>query len=282
VAEPTAQVSDELIERLKNVSNATVLGQLLRRGYDKVYMEGVHSLAKGRRMVGRAVTLRYLPSRPDLGERVATGEQGEGWNETPRWRALEALKPGDVFVGDAMGLSGVSTGGDVVFSRILTQKAAGLVTDGGVRDGHKVIEYGYPVFAGGSTPTVGEPFIMPYEVNEPVACGGVLVWPGDIIMGDDDGIVVLPSQLAAEIIEEAEHHDEVEEAVIEHTQREGISPKAFYPFNEATDRLHAQHQSQSTTLASPAPPQPPWHSLADCPGTAPLAPLRNRHTSTRL
>ena len=246
MVEPTAQVSDELIERLKNVSNATVLGQLLRRGYDKVYMEGVHSLAKGRRMVGRAVTLRYLPSRPDLGERVATGEQGEGWNETPRWRALEALKPGDVFVGDAMGLSGVSTGGDVVFSRILTQKAAGLVTDGGVRDGHKVIEYGYPVFAGGSTPTVGEPFIMPYEVNEPVACGGVLVWPGDIIMGDDDGIVVLPSQLAAEIIEEAEHHDEVEEAVIEHTQREGISPKAFYPFNEATDRLHAEWKKRQS------------------------------------
>ena len=247
MASPLAPIPDELLDRYRTVSNATVLGQLLRRGYDKVYMHGVESLAKGRRLVGRAVTLQYLPSRPDLAEIIATGEHGEGFNETPRWQALEALRKGDVLVADAMGLGKTSTGGDVVFSRIVTQDAEGLVTDGGVRDGHKVIRYGYPVFAGGSTPTVGEPNILPYQVNEPIQCGGVLVWPGDIILGDDDGVVVLPSGLAAEIIDECEHHDEVEEAVLEYTQRERISPKHFYPFNEETERIHQEWKSRQST-----------------------------------
>ena len=244
MAEPTVNVSDDLLARLQPVSNATILGLLLKRGYDKVYMEGVRSLAPGRRLVGRAVTLQYLPSRPDLAERVATGAHGDGFNETPRWAALEAMGPGDVFVGDAMGLGNVSTGGDVVFSRVLTKGAAGVVTDGAVRDGHKVVRYGYPVFAGGSTPTVGEPNILPYQINEPIACGGVLVWPGDVMLGDDEGVVVLPSQLAEELIDEAIHHDEVEQALLEHTQREGVSPKSFYPFNEETERIYEEWKSK--------------------------------------
>lgn len=240
MAEPSARVSDELLDKYASVSNATVLGTLLKRGYDKTYMHGVKSLAPGRRLVGRAVTLRYLPSRPDLAALVATGAHGEGFNETPRWQALEALGPGDVFVGDAMGLSTVSTGGDVVFSRILTKGAAGLVTDGGVRDGHRVIRYGFPVFAGGSTPTVGEPNILPYQVNEPVQCGGVLVWPGDVILGDDSGVVVLPSQLAEEIYEECVEHDETEQALLEYTREHNMSPKSFYPFNEDTKKIYQE------------------------------------------
>lgn len=240
MVEPTVRVSDSLLEQYRSVSNATVLGKLLQRGYDKTYMNGVRSLALGRRLVGRAVTLRYLPSRPDLAKRVATGAHGEGFNETPRWQALEAMGPGDVFVGDAMGLSTVSTGGDVVFSRIVTLNAAGLVTDGGVRDGHKVIRYGYPVFAGDSTPTVGEPNILPYEVNAPVQCGGVLVWPGDVILGDDTGVVVLPSQLAEELLPECIEHDETEQALLEYTQEKKISPKLLYPFNDETKKIYEE------------------------------------------
>lgn len=131
------RVPDDLLKKYESVSNATVLGALAKRGYLKVFMYGVHSLSPGRRLVGRAVTLRYLPSRPDLQEHVTRGGHGEGFNETPRWDALEALTPGDVLVADCMGLGMTSTGGDVVFSRILSKKAAGLVTDGGVRDGHK-------------------------------------------------------------------------------------------------------------------------------------------------
>ena len=238
------RVSDELLDKYRSVSNATVLGELSRRDYKKVYMNGVHSLAKGRRLVGRAVTLRYLPSRPDLQEYVTRGGHGEGFNETPRWDALEALTPGDVLVADCMGMGDTSTGGDVVFSRIVSQRAAGLVTDGAIRDGHKVVLYGYPLYAGGSTPTIGEPNVLPYEVTEPIQCGGVLGGPGDVILGDDDGIVVLPAQLAEEIYDDCVHHDEVEQAILEHTMREGISPKLFYPFNADTEKIFEEWKAR--------------------------------------
>ncbi len=244
--ESSKKVSDELLDRFRNISNATVLGQLLRLGYDKVYMMGVDSLAKGRRLVGRAVTLQYLPSRPDLASMIATGEHGDGFNETPRWQALELLSKGDVLVADAMRQAKTSTGGDVVFSRILTQNAEGLVTDGAVRDGNKVIRYEYPVFAGGSTPTVGEPNILPYAVNGAIQCGGVLVMPGDIILGDDDGVVVLPSHLAEDIADECIRHDEIEQAVLEHTQTSRVSPKFYYPFNQETERIYREWKSQQS------------------------------------
>jgi regulator of RNase E activity RraA len=244
LVDAAVSVSGELLKKYAGVSNATVLGELSRRHYLKVFMSGVHSLAPGRRLVGRAVTLRYLPSRPDLQDHITRGSHGEGFNETPRWDALEALMPGDVLVADCMGMGGTSIGGDVVFSRILSKKAAGLVTDGGVRDGHKVAKYGYPVYGGGSTPTIGEPNVLPYEVNEPVQCGGVLVWPGDVILGDEDGVVVLPSQFAAEIYEECVRHDEIEQAILEHTQNEEISPKFFYPFNAETEKIYTEWKSR--------------------------------------
>ena len=109
MTEPTAQVSDELLDQLSKVSNATVLSALRQRGYHKVFMEGVKPIVTGRRLCARAVTLRSLPVRPDLAERIATGKHGDGFNETPRWRAGYAL------VTDAMKLSNVSTGGDVVY-----------------------------------------------------------------------------------------------------------------------------------------------------------------------
>ncbi|MCH7906218.1 MAG: hypothetical protein IIC29_05080 [Chloroflexi bacterium] len=235
--EPTAQVSDELLSRLADVSNATVLSALRQRGYHRVFMDGVKSIAPGRRLCARAVTLRSLPVRPDLAERIATGAHGDGFNETPRWQAVDSVGPGYALVTDAMRLSNVSTGGDVVYSRILTRNGAGLVTDGAVRDGAAVAAYGFPVYAGGTTSIVGEDHILPYQVNEPIQCGGVLVWPGDIVMGDDDGVVVLPSQLAEEILPWAIEHDEMEEAVLDHTRRTGESPSPYYPFNEETRRL---------------------------------------------
>ena len=237
MTEPTAQVSDELLAQLSKVSNATVLSALRQRGYNKVFMDGVKPLVTGRRLCARAVTLRSLPVRPDLSERIATGEHGNGFNATPRWDAVDAVGPGYALVTDAMRLSHVSTGGDVVYSRILTRKGAGVVTDGAIRDGAAVAEFGFPVYAGGSTSIVGEDHILPYQMNEPIQCGGVLVWPGDIVMGDDDGVVVLPSQLAAEVLPWAIEHDEMEQAVLEHTQRTGESPRPYYPFNDETRKL---------------------------------------------
>ena len=87
--------------------------------------------------------------------------------------------------------------------------------------------------------------MLPYEVNEPVQCGGVLVWPGDVLMGNDEGVVVLPSQLAEELLAEAVVHDEMEQALLEYTQREGVSPASCYLFGEETEMLYRDWERQS-------------------------------------
>ncbi|MBX3143017.1 MAG: hypothetical protein KF813_04615 [Trueperaceae bacterium] len=242
------RVSDEVIERLKHTETATVLFLLMARGigrkygYGPIWMEGVRTLAPGRRMVGRAVTLRNLPSRPDLQQLIAVSSTAEGMNDTPRWRAVEACAPGDVLVSDAIGQSNVSVGGEIVFMRLKQRGAAGLVTDGAVRDAPNVVNFGLPVFAGGSTPTVGETRIMPFEVNVPIQCGKVLVWPGDVVMGADDGVVVIPASLAEEIATEAERHDDVERAIMDYVEREKASPSRFYPFNDLTFELYERYK----------------------------------------
>lgn len=244
------RVSDEVLARLGRTETATVLFLLMARGigrkygYGPIWMESVRSLAPGRRLVGRAVTLRNLPSRPDLQQRIAVSATADGMNDTPRWRAVEACGPGDVLVSDAIGQSNVSVGGEIVFMRLKQRGAAGLVTDGAVRDATNVVEFGLPVFAGGATPTVGETRIMPYEVNVPIQCGKVLVWPGDVVLGADDGVVVVPASLAEEIADEAERHDDVERAIMDFVEREEASPSRFYPFNDLTYELYEKYKAR--------------------------------------
>lgn len=248
--EAPTRVPDEVVERLGRSETATVLFLLMARGvgrkygYGPIWMEGVHSLAPGRKLVGRAVTLRNLPSRPDLQERIAVSATADGMNDTPRWRAVEACGPGDVLVSDAIGQANVSVGGEIVFMRLKQRGAAGLVTDGAIRDAANIVEFGLPMFAGGSTPTVGETRIMPFEINVPIQCGKVLVWPGDVVLGADDGVVVVPAGLAAEIADEAERHDDVERAIMDYVERERASPSQFYPFNERTYELYERFKAR--------------------------------------
>lgn len=244
------RVPDDVVERLGRADNATVLFLLMKRGigrkygFGPIWMEGVNSLAHGRRLVGRAVTLRNLPSRPDLQERIAVSATADGMNDTPRWHAVESCGRGDVLVSDAMGQSNVSVGGEIVFMRLKQRGAAGLVTDGAVRDSTRVVQFGLPVFAGGRTPTVGETQVMPYEVNVPIQCGKALVWPGDVILGADDGVVVVPAGMAAEIADEAEQHDEVERAIMDFVESEQQSPSRFYPFNDLTYELYERWKAK--------------------------------------
>jgi regulator of RNase E activity RraA len=128
--------------------------------------------------------------------------------------------------------------------RLKQRGAVGLVTDGAIRDAANVVDSGLPVFAGGATPTVGETRIMPYEVNVPIQCGNVLVWPGDVVLGADDGVVVVPAVLAEEIADEAERHDDVERAIMDYVDREHASPSQFYPFNDLTYELYERFKSR--------------------------------------
>ena len=139
---------------------------------------------------------------------------------------------------DALRWQYSSIGGDIKFLRLMQRKVGGLVTDGGVRDSVVLKNYGFPVFSASTTAKQGSADFWPWQVNDAIQCGGVLVRPGDAIVGDDDGVVVVPRSEVDEIIEIAHQREEVEEIVKKQLEVEQCSPGKYYPFNENTWKLY--------------------------------------------
>jgi regulator of RNase E activity RraA len=142
-----------------------------------------------------------------------------------------------VLVIDAMGWRYSSIGGDIKFMRLMQRNVGGLVTDGAVRDSKVLKEYGFPVFSASTTAKQGPAEFWPWQVNDAIQCGGVLVRPGDAIVGDDDGVVVVPRVLVDEVIRIAHEREEVEEVIKAQLEIERCSPGKYYPFNERTWKL---------------------------------------------
>jgi regulator of RNase E activity RraA len=185
-------------------------------------------------MAGRAVTLRFVPHRPDLFSDKPKGE------DSAEYVAIELCGPGEVLVIDALRWQYSSIGGDIKFLRLMQRKVGGLVTDGGVRDSVVLKNYGFPVFSASTTAKQGPADFWPWQVNDAIQCGGVLVRPGDAIVGDDDGVVVVPRSEVNEIIKIAHQREEVEEVIKKQLEIEQCSPGKYYPFNENTWKLYEE------------------------------------------
>ena len=220
------EISPAIIERYRRVAVATVYGAVSERGYDPCFMRGVHARTSGAHLVGRARTLRFVPPRRDIQKETSLGA------DSPEYVAMGSCGPGDVMVFDAMGRSWASIGGDVKLLQLKMRGAEGLVTDGAIRDLDAVREYGFKLFSGGRTGAVGVPDVWPYAANETIQCGGVAVRPGDLIVGDDDGVVVVPASIAAEVIDWVEEHELAEEHIKSLIESEGVAPGEYY--NPAT------------------------------------------------
>lgn len=182
-----------LREKLASAPTAALSAQLRKRGIEGCVIEGVRAGRPGVRVVGTARTLRFLPLREDL-----FAAAGGGYNAQKR--VFDRVGAGEVIVIEARGETGAATLGDVLALRALTRGAAGVVTDGGVRDFDAVAETGLPVFSRGPHPAVLGRRHVPWDADVAIACGGAAVQPGDIIVGDDDGVVVIPPALAAEVV----------------------------------------------------------------------------------
>jgi regulator of RNase E activity RraA len=232
------EYSKELVERYRKVSSATVYGGVRRLGYDVSYMKGVHARTPGAKLVGRARTLRFVPPRPDIKRETQRGEN------SPEYVAMGSCQPGDVAVFDAMGKSFASIGGDVKILQLKMRGAEGLVTDGAIRDLGAVSKYPLKLFSGGRTGAVGEPDVWPYEANCTIQCGGVAVRPGDLIVGDDDGVVVVAAEIAAQVIDWVEEHEAVEEFIIDLIEKEGVAPGKYYPISEATVEMYRKSKGK--------------------------------------
>ena len=200
-------ISEETLRILKNIPTQTLIDGLWVKGWPSTYVEGAIPLRLGQSMAGRAVTLRFVPHRPDL-----AGDKPKGENSA-EYVAIELCGPNEVLVIDALGWKYSSIGGDIKFMRLMQRKVGGLVTDGGVRDSVVLKEYGFPVFSASTTAKQGPADFWPWQVNDAIQCGGVLVRPGDAIVGDDDGVVVVPKSEIEDVILIAHQREEVEEVI---------------------------------------------------------------------
>ena len=191
---------------LNQVTTATLTMQLLKRGLRRCYMPGVHRLdATMGRIVGPAYTLRYVPYRED---RDPLAEIGSPDNIARR--AIEDCPPDAVMVVDSCGVRDCAVTGDILLQRLRVRGVAGFVTGGAVRDADAVTRVGLPVYCCGPAAPPSPTALMPVEVEVPIACGGVAVYPGDIVVADRDGVVVIPVELVDEVAAGAAEQEDIE------------------------------------------------------------------------
>ncbi|MDX6313361.1 MAG: 5-oxopent-3-ene,2,5-tricarboxylate decarboxylase / 2-hydroxyhepta-2,4-diene,7-dioate isomerase [Streptomyces sp.] len=215
-------VLDKRIEQgLRDIAVATLSAQLRKRGLAQTSIDGVRPTRPGDKMVGVAHTLRYLPLREDLFQRYGSGMNAQK-------RAIEELRPGQVLVMDARRDTTAGTLGDILALRALRRGAAGVVTDGALRDSAVVAELDLPVYCGGAHPSVLGRRHVPWDTGIPIACGGALVQPGDLLVGDADGVVVVDPSLAEELIADSAEQESQERFITEQV-RAGRSVDGLYP-----------------------------------------------------
>ncbi|MFC8411449.1 fumarylacetoacetate hydrolase family protein [Arthrobacter sp. NPDC057259] len=225
-AENTAPaLSPELKGKLESVCTATLSSQLRKRGLNNVSIDGLQSTRPGKRIVGLARTLRYVPNREDLFK-----THGGGFNAQKR--AIDTVNDGEILVMEARGEKGTGTVGDILALRAQVRGAAAIITDGGVRDLSAVAALEMPTYFANPHPAVLGRRHVPWDTDITIACGGTTVQPGDIIVADADGILVIPPALAAELAEDS-IAQEREEAFIAEMVAQGHSVDGLYPLDAA-------------------------------------------------
>ncbi len=224
-------ISSDTLEVLRKIPTQTLIDAVWVKGWPMSYVEGAKPLQLGQHMAGRAVTLRFVPHRPDLAADKPKGEL------SAEYVAIELCGPGEAIVIDAMGWQYSSIGGDIKFLRLRQREVGGLVTDGAVRDSNALKKYGFPVYSANTTAKQGPAEFWPWQVNDAIQCGGVLVRPGDAVVGDDDGVVIVPRSEVDDVIRIAHEREEVEEVIKAQLEEERCSPGKYYPFNDRTWEL---------------------------------------------
>jgi regulator of RNase E activity RraA len=220
-----------IIETLSKVTTATITTILLKKGLRNVWMRGARPLRSGQpRLVGRAFTLRFVPAREDL----ATPES---WSSPKSTRAaIEAMPEGCIAVADAMGVSHAGIFGDILCARMAKRGVAGLVTDGAIRDLAGVLETGLPVWCQGAAAPPSIAGLTFVNWQEPVACGGVAAFPGDFIVADADGAVLIPAALIEFVLEQAPEQERLEDWIMREVLAGASLPGLYPPDAESKKR----------------------------------------------
>ena len=218
-------------EKLMGVSVATLATALYKRGLRNQVVQGVHPVArKGRNMVGPAFTLRYMPAREDR------NQLSEFRNpEHPQRKAIETCPEGHVLVMDSRKDARAASAGDILITRLMVRGAAGVVTDGGYRDAATIGALDFPAYHHRPSSPTNLTTNEAIEINGPIGCGDAPVFPGDVIVGDDDCVIVIPAHLADEVADEAVEMTAYEDFVVEQVKA-GEAIIGLYPQTQERHR----------------------------------------------
>lgn len=211
-------------EQLKKTSTPTIATILFKWGLKYQFIQGVRPLAPGKpNMVGEAFTLRYIPAREDLNPITVFQDETH-----PQRVAIESCPPGAVLVMDSRKSARAASAGSILITRLMIRGAAGVVTDGGFRDSAMIAKLAIPSFHQAPSAPTNLTLNQAMDINVPIGCGDVAVFPGDVVVGDDDGVMVIPKHLADKVAEEAQKM-ELYEAFVTERVLAGAPVIGLYP-----------------------------------------------------
>jgi 5-oxopent-3-ene-1,2,5-tricarboxylate decarboxylase/2-hydroxyhepta-2,4-diene-1,7-dioate isomerase len=217
-------LTDSIRGQLNAVSTATLTHQLQMRGIRSTFLTGLKPTHPEQRLLGRARTLRYVALREDVKDLAINGR-------TAQKQVVETVQPGDVVIMEARGVADAGTIGDIFAMRVKALGGAGVITDGALRDTPAIVAIDLPVYHQSSHAATYGRHHMPYSVDDAITCAGVFVRPGDIIVGDGEGAVVIPHALVAEVAAAAVAQEEVEEFALERVGA-GESTDDLFPLSK--------------------------------------------------
>ncbi|WFE76899.1 ribonuclease activity regulator RraA [Roseinatronobacter sp. S2] len=234
-------LSDSTRAALKKVSTASVATALYKRGLRNQFIQGVRAVApKSDTMVGQAFTLRYIPAREDRNPITAFRDP-----KHPQRVAIETCPAGHVLVMDARGDARAATAGSILITRLALRGAAGVVSDGGFRDMAGIGALDMPAYCAGPSAPTNLTLHEALDINIPVACGGVAVFPGDVLLGDGDGVMVIPAHLADDIAIECAEMEVFEEFVLQQVEAGAGVIGLYPPTDEANLNKFAEWRTQT-------------------------------------
>jgi regulator of RNase E activity RraA len=239
MTEHPSGLAEETKRLLELTTTATLTTQLFKRGLRNAFIQGVRRLTPLHTvMVGEAFTLRMIPAREDLDHPSMFAERGH-----PQRRAIEECPAGAVLVIDCRKDTRGGCLGDILIARLLERGVAGVVTDGALRDTPQIAPLAIPVYAGGAAAPASFGIHHAVDLNQPIACGDVAVFPGDVLVGDAEGVVVIPRHLADEVARDGAEQEQLESWILKEVKAGRGIFGLYPPDDDARARYQAWRES---------------------------------------
>ena len=238
-----AEISKETLDKLKACSTATLTTQLFKRNFRQQFLVGLRPLnPNGGSFAGEAFTLRFIPSREDKDWDLADlKKRGE---DNMQWEAVEAIGAGQVLMIDSRSDPRAASAGNMLMTRMMRKGVAAAVTDGAFRDGTEISRMPFPAYCSANTASTRPAYHRAVDMQLPIGCAGVAVYPGDIVVGDSDGVVVVPRAMAAELANDAYEQEQREKFLF--TKIDAGAPLwGTYPPNEETLKEYAEWRARN-------------------------------------